>query len=98
MFNSYSVNTLMYFEEKCTNCGMCSIVCPHRVFVPGEKKAIIMRPEECMECGACQLNCPSEAITVDSGVGCASAMIWAALTGKKEIECGPSCSSEEQEL
>jgi ferredoxin len=36
-----------------------------------------------MECGACQLNCPTAAITVDSGVGCASAMIGAALRGKK---------------
>jgi len=37
-----------------------------------------------MECGACKLNCPTSAISVNSGVGCASAMIYAALTGKKE--------------
>jgi hypothetical protein len=42
-----------------------------------------------MECGACQLNCPTSAIAVDSGVGCAAAMIVAALTGKKE--CAASC-------
>jgi NAD-dependent dihydropyrimidine dehydrogenase PreA subunit len=95
MFNSYSLNTLKYDEEKCTNCGMCNVVCPHRVFASGMEKAILVNPENCMECGACQLNCPSAAITVDSGVGCASAMIWAALRGKKEVECGPSCSSEE---
>ncbi|MCW4039635.1 MAG: mercury methylation ferredoxin HgcB [Candidatus Bathyarchaeota archaeon] len=95
MFNSYSINTLIYDEEKCTNCGMCTEVCPHQVFVTGIKNVILVNPENCMECGACQLNCPSAAVTVDSGVGCASAMIWAALRGKKEVECGPSCSTVE---
>jgi ferredoxin len=41
-----------------------------------------------MECGACQLNCPTDAITVDSGVGCATAMMIAAVKGKKEPTCG----------
>jgi ferredoxin len=44
-------------------------------------------PEACIECEACQLNCPTDAIMVDSGVGCAGAMIAAALTGKKEAAC-----------
>lgn len=49
-----------------------------------------------MECGACERNCPTKAIRVDSGVGCAAAMIRAALTGRKEVTCGcdddtPSC-------
>jgi len=44
-----------------------------------------------MECGACQINCPSGAIAVDSGVGCAAAMIMAALRGKDEVVCGEDC-------
>ena len=92
MFNSYVTNTLRYDEEKCVNCGMCSAVCPHRVFSSGEKKAVLEKPEACMECGACQLNCPTEAISVDSGVGCASAMIAAALRGKKLEEATCDCS------
>ncbi len=96
MFNSYLINTLRFCEERCVNCGICSVVCPHEVFISGEKKAILAKPEECMECGACQLNCPSEAITVDSGVGCANAMIRAALRGKKEVECGPSFNESKE--
>jgi len=34
-----------------------------------------------MECGACATNCPTEAITVQSGVGCAAALINTALDG-----------------
>jgi NAD-dependent dihydropyrimidine dehydrogenase PreA subunit len=80
-------NTLQYQPELCINCGMCSDVCPHAVFQQGEDSAALLRPDHCMECGACQLNCPSEAITVESGVGCASAMIRAALTRQKEASC-----------
>jgi MinD superfamily P-loop ATPase len=72
---------------------MCSVVCPHAVFAPDDRVAQLTRPEACMECGACQLNCPTGAITVDSGVGCAAAMIYAALTGKKEPTCGPEPES-----
>jgi NAD-dependent dihydropyrimidine dehydrogenase PreA subunit len=90
VFNSYVKNTLRYDETKCINCGMCSSVCPHGVFVNGENRAELKKPEACMECGACQLNCPVDAIAVDSGVGCAAAMMRAALKGKKleEASCG----------
>jgi len=101
MFNAYVVNTLQYNPELCIGCEMCSLVCPHAVFTMNERVAQLVRPEACMECGACQLNCPTDAIMVDSGVGCASAMIYAALTGKKEATCGssetePSCCSSDR--
>ena len=66
-------------------------MCPHGVFERGENKAKLVGAERCMECGACQKNCPTGAITVDSGVGCASAMIRSALSGRKEVTCGPEC-------
>jgi ferredoxin len=93
MLSSYTSNTLQYDPELCINCGLCSIVCPHAVFESGKRKARLVRWKACMECGACQRNCPTSAITVDNGVGCAAAMIRAALTGKKEATCGPATSS-----
>lgn len=85
-----AINTLEYDPELCINCGMCNVVCPHGVFAPNGRVAQLVRREACMECGACALNCPTGAITVDSGVGCAAAMIKAALTGQAEPTCGES--------
>ena len=79
-----AINTLRYEAEKCANCGMCSDVCPHGVFEPGETAASLARPEACMECGACAVNCPTGAIEVESGVGCAYALMLAALRGGEE--------------
>ena len=87
MLNVYAKNTLEYDPKRCINCGLCIVVCPHGVFAPDEKSAKLVKYEACMECGACELNCPTEAIKVESGVGCAAAMMWAALTGK-EVACG----------
>jgi NAD-dependent dihydropyrimidine dehydrogenase PreA subunit len=90
MFDAYEVNTLVYHPDSCNGCAMCVAVCPHAVFEMREKRAVLNRPQTCMECGACRLNCPTGAIAVESGVGCASAMIQAALTGSKEVSCGCS--------
>jgi NAD-dependent dihydropyrimidine dehydrogenase PreA subunit len=90
MVSASVINTLRYYPELCIGCEMCSIVCPHGVFAQNGRVAQLVRPEACMECGACQLNCPTGAITVDSGVGCAAAMIRAALTGQREPTCGDS--------
>jgi len=82
MFSSYSENTLHYNQERCINCGMCRSVCPHGVFGLGEEAVVLAAPSNCMECGACALNCPVQAIEVESGVGCAWAMISGALRGQ----------------
>jgi ferredoxin len=88
MFNAYLENTLVYDPALCNGCGVCVAVCPHAVFEMDGRKAVLVRPVACMECGACQKNCIMDAIRVESGVGCASAMISSALLGKKEVECG----------
>ena len=69
------VVTLEYNQPTCVGCGRCEEVCPHQVFVVNNKKASLIDRDACMECGACALNCPVKAITVESGVGCASGMI-----------------------
>jgi len=84
--------TLSLDAEKCNGCRTCTLVCPHGVFAMGDdKKAFLADRGACMECGACALNCATGAITVDPGVGCASAIIRGWLTGS-EPSCG--CSGE----
>ena len=88
------VVTLSLNMEKCVGCGMCITVCPHAVFKMNEKHVHIVDRDACMECGACAQNCPAEAITVKTGVGCATAVINAAL-GRKSSSCCCSIDSED---
>jgi len=87
------VNTLTYRPKLCTNCGLCSQVCPQGVFLPGKNAARMVNRAACIECGACMLNCAPGAIQVQAGVGCAEAMIRAALTGG-DTACGPDCGTD----
>jgi NAD-dependent dihydropyrimidine dehydrogenase PreA subunit len=87
MFDAYAVNTLVYKAELCNGCALCTKVCPHAVFAMQDHKARLVKPQDCMECGACQLNCNQGAISVESGVGCATAMILSALKGQREVTC-----------
>lgn len=82
-----TANTLEYDAALCVNCGLCRAVCPHGVFARGDGVVQVVRPDACMECGACALNCPTGAIKVQSGVGCAYALMLSALTGKKARGC-----------
>jgi len=81
------VATLSYDESACTGCGRCTEVCPHRVFERQGGKVRIADLDGCMECGACARNCAEGAISVDSGVGCAAAIINGMITGG-EPACG----------
>jgi NAD-dependent dihydropyrimidine dehydrogenase PreA subunit len=85
-------NTLQLISSRCILCGMCLMVCPHAVFAEGDNTVEMLHPADCIECGACQVNCPTGAIQVNSGVGCAAAMINAALKGSSEVSCG--CDSD----
>jgi NAD-dependent dihydropyrimidine dehydrogenase PreA subunit len=76
-----NVATLTLDTEKCVGCGKCGEVCPHGVFDFVNDKALITQRDLCMECGACALNCPVNALEVNAGVGCASAIIKGWFTG-----------------
>jgi ferredoxin len=89
-----NVVTLQFDPERCTGCGMCTIVCPHGVMVRDNGRVRIDNRDACMECGACAQNCPVEAITVRPGVGCATAVINSAL-GRNTSSC--CCVIEEPE-
>ena len=88
------VVTLELDQGKCVGCGMCILVCPHAVLALNNGTARIQNRDACMECGACKTNCPAEAIKVNAGVGCAAAVINAAL-GRKGGSC--CCVVESQE-
>ena len=86
----HNVATLELDTDKCIGCKMCTVVCPHAVFVMQDKKAVIVEKDACMECGACRENCPADAIAVTSGVGCASAILNGLVRGTE-----PSCDCSE---
>ena len=86
------VVTLQYDEAKCVGCGRCTEVCPHGVFLLTGKKALLLDRDACMECGACARNCPVAAISVSSGVGCATGLLAAALGIKSDCCCGQDSS------
>jgi NAD-dependent dihydropyrimidine dehydrogenase PreA subunit len=81
-----NVVTLSFHPEKCKGCGMCLAVCPQSVFTRTNGKVEIADRDACIECGACRRNCPHEALSLRSGVGCASAVINQML-GRKRACC-----------
>ena len=85
-----NVVSLRLDVETCIGCGRCLEVCPHGVFVLENGKSRIATRDACMECGACARNCPVDALSVNSGVGCAVGLLNAAL-GRKG-----SCCAEDQ--
>ena len=89
------VVTLSLDDETCIGCGRCAEVCPHGVFEVRESKAHLVDRDACMECGACARNCPVEAVSVRSGVGCATGILAGVIGTSSECDCcsdsGPSC-------
>lgn len=89
-----NVTTLNYVSEKCAGCGRCVEVCPRGVFEMQDKRAALIDKDLCMECGACAKNCEFGAISVNSGVGCAAAIINSMITGgPPSCDCGSGASN-----
>lgn len=80
------VVSLEHLPERCNGCGNCLEVCPHGVWIAHGDKVALGKRDACMECGACKRNCSHRAIQVQTGVGCAAAVINAAM-GRKSTAC-----------
>lgn len=87
------VATLGLDQDVCTGCGRCVEVCPHQVFGLDKGLARILDLDACMECGACSRNCPAGALSVISGMGCASGLMNEWLRARKLRKSGRSCCS-----
>lgn len=81
------VVTLKIEEAQCTGCGFCLDVCPRGVLGVRDRKAFIAVRDACLECGACAKNCRPGAISVKTGVGCATAILNSSGQGG-ECCCG----------
>jgi len=81
------VVTLSLDKEKCTGCRMCATVCPRGVWAFEERKAVVRDRDACIECGACARNCADSAISVQTGVGCANAIITSYFFKGKGASC-----------
>jgi ferredoxin len=81
-----NVATLALDGNRCNGCGMCLTVCARAVLVRRNGKVEIADRDRCIECGACLRNCPSLAMSVRTGVGCATAVINQML-GRKSACC-----------
>jgi len=80
--------TLQVDLLRCVGCGLCTEVCPHRLFSLTAEGLEVGDRDLCMECGACARNCPVQALTVSPGVGCAAALhaAWVnRLLGRKVV-------------
>lgn len=79
------VATVKIDAAKCTGCGFCLNVCPRDVIDIKDGKAFVAVKDACLECGACAKNCRFGAVTVQTGVGCATAIL---LGGGECSDCG----------
>lgn len=57
-----AIKTIDY--EKCTDCGICYVICPLDVFRRVGRKVYIAYAEDCMVCYLCEMDCPEDCIYV----------------------------------
>ncbi|MBV1825406.1 4Fe-4S dicluster domain-containing protein [Komagataeibacter oboediens] len=81
----------LIFEDRCTACNECVIVCPRDVFdpCPGNSPEIA-RPDDCQTCFLCELYCQADAIYVapESDSRLAGTDLAVAFSGELRRESG----------
>ena len=82
-----NIVSLQYDRNKCNGCKICVEVCPRAVLAMEEKKVKVIDINSCIECGACMVNCATKAFSVDTGPGCAQAVLGSMVKGNKGTGC-----------
>jgi nitroreductase/Pyruvate/2-oxoacid:ferredoxin oxidoreductase delta subunit len=62
------MNLISFDTEKCTVCGICSMICPINLIVQREKEFPFLFAESesfCTRCGHCEAICPANAIALN---------------------------------
>ncbi len=78
-------------DESCLDCGAC-IDGDDCLFETSSRKAVVIDRDACIECGACALNCPVDAIRVQTGTGCATAVLLGAIGRSSECSAEAGCA------
>ena len=63
---------VIFNEEKCKGCELCTTVCPKKIVVMNKSKinskgfhpATVTNQDECISCGFCAMMCPDVVIEV----------------------------------
>jgi 2-oxoglutarate ferredoxin oxidoreductase subunit delta len=64
---------VIFNEERCKGCKLCTVVCPQKIVVIGEDKlntkgfhpALVIEMEKCIGCAFCAMICPDCVIEVE---------------------------------
>lgn len=67
-------------KEKCTGCGLCSVICPHNAIIMKEDNEGFIYPSidkmKCVNCGLCINKCPSNNIKIKNNKPKVFYMTW----------------------
>ena len=78
-------------DSGCQECGAC-LDSEDCLFETSSRKAVVIDRDACIECGACALNCPVDAIRVQTGSGCATAVLLGALGRQGDCSAASGCA------
>lgn len=61
--------TILVDQDRCSRCGICSVVCPVRIVDTANENTLPRVPDAkagpCIQCGHCEVYCPSQALLLN---------------------------------